>query len=86
MTWVEFDGLGLLAAIAAAVAAWAQAQQHRTLSAAYGLAAQELALVMEDLTRVESELGWSDSVNNTEEAISREHTMWLARRGQGLVL
>lgn len=86
LRWIEVDILGVLAALAAAVAAWAQAQQHRTLAAAYGLAAQELALVLDDLGTVEDELEWPAAVNDAEEAISREHTMWLARRGQGLVL
>ncbi|MGY2067016.1 DUF4231 domain-containing protein [Blastococcus sp. SYSU DS0619] len=82
VNWLELDLMGVLAALAAAIAAWGQAQQHRTLATAYSLAAQELAMVRDQLQTLHSEADWPAAVDDAEEAISREHTMWLARRGR----
>ena len=70
------------AAAAAAAAAWTQMRQHRTLAAAYGLAAQELTLSRPLLEHVDDEAEWSRAVADAEDAISREHTTWLARRSK----
>ena len=82
MNVFDFDGVGIAAAAAAALTAWAQAQQHRTLASAYALASQELSLVQAQMQEIK-ESDWAQAVSDAEEAISREHTMWLARRGFG---
>ncbi len=79
--FTDLDLLGLLAAAAASAAAWAQLRQHRTLAASYGTAAQELALTRPLLERVVGEDDWARAVSDAEEAISREHATWIARRG-----
>jgi hypothetical protein len=79
---LDVDLLGVMAALATAVSAWSQLRQHRTLAVSYALAAQELALVKARLPTVEDEGDWSRFVSDAEDAISREHTMWLARRSQ----
>jgi hypothetical protein len=81
-TVLETDLLGVLAAAAAAAAAWAQMRQHRTLASSYGLAAQELGLTRAVVGEVSEELEWSRAVSDAEDAISREHTTWLARRSR----
>lgn len=81
-TLLETDLLGLMAAAAAAAAAWAQLRQHRTLASSYGLAAQELGLTRALIERVVAEQEWSRAVSDAEDAISREHTTWLARRSR----
>jgi protein-S-isoprenylcysteine O-methyltransferase Ste14 len=74
------DFLGICSALAAAGGAWLQARQHRTLAAAYNVTARELrridTLVDPSMTAEE----WADFVDQAEEAISREHTMWVASR------
>ena len=78
---IDFDALGLLAAAAAAIAAWVQAKDHAGLAQAYSIAAQELGLAKTRLAQGADELTWADLVDDAEQAISREHTLWLARRG-----
>jgi len=73
--------LGLLAAGAAAATAWLQAKEHATLANAYGIAAQELAVIKVRLGEPSNEDEWAVFVEEAEEAISREHKLWLARRG-----
>lgn len=76
----DIDLLGIFASLAAAVGAWLQAKQHRTLATAYNVAARELrqvsTLIDEDMSAQE----WANFVDQAEEAISREHTMWVASR------
>jgi hypothetical protein len=74
------DSLGLASAIAASVTAWTQLKQYRPLCTAYVLTAQELALVRSHVRSIEDEDAWAQAISQAEEAISREHTMWLARR------
>jgi hypothetical protein len=81
-TLLEVDLMGLAAATAAAAAAWAQMRQHRTLASSYGLAAQELGLTAALIGGVTEEREWSRAVSDAEDAISREHTTWLARRSR----
>jgi hypothetical protein len=75
----DIDWSGVLAAGVAAGAAWIGVKQYSPLSAAYATAAAELALQAEQLAQCAEE-DWSRSVADGEEAISREHTMWLASR------
>lgn len=78
--------LGLASACAAAAAAWTQFRQHDALASAYGVAASELLLVDERLSACADEATWSRLVHESEEAISREHTMWTARRDMRLAV
>lgn len=77
---IEFDALGILAALAATVTAWVQAKQHQNLSTAYSITSQELASIYSEMDQA-SEAGWAKFVGQAEEAISREHTLWRASRG-----
>lgn len=80
---VDINLLGLAAASAAAATAWLQTQQHEQLAAAYALTAQELAGV-KSLVRHnpdDDDESWAIFVQDAEESISREHTMWRASRG-----
>jgi hypothetical protein len=71
----------ILAAIAAAFLAWLQVKRHQDLVHSYGLAAHELGLILAREKHVSSNQELSLFVVDAENAISREHTMWLARRG-----
>ncbi|MBD8103955.1 DUF4231 domain-containing protein [Plantibacter flavus] len=77
----EIDAGGVLAAMIGAGAAWLSFKQHSTLRAAYALTAIELGEQVGALGRT-SEENWPEAVADAEEAISREHTMWLASRGE----
>jgi hypothetical protein len=78
---LEFDVLGILAAGAATISAWAQAKQYQNLSTAYGITAQELAAIASEGAAMHEEARWADFVGQAEGAVSREHTLWRASRG-----
>ncbi len=80
--WVDSPlGLaGLFATLSAAGFAWIQLKQHKELAQAYGLAAQDLSLIRAKAAFVKTEADLSAYVGDAENAISREHTMWIARR------
>lgn len=73
------DYAGLLGAIIAAGTAWVGVKQFTPLASAYSVACKELSIQADKLqTVVESD--WSYVAADAEEAISREHTTWLASR------
>jgi SMODS and SLOG-associating 2TM effector domain 1 len=76
---VHVDLLGIAAAAAAAALAWLQTKDHATLADAYSITEQELGLADADLAGVD-EADWPAAVDSAEQAISREHTLWRARR------
>jgi hypothetical protein len=81
---LNFDLLGVVAAAVAATAAWIEAKDHATLGSAYGITATDLWMARERalmLANNSSEPAWSNFVETAELAISREHTLWLARGG-----
>jgi len=75
------DIAGILAAMIGAGAAWLALKQHTTLRTAYALTATELEKQIGALKAADID-EWPQSVADAEEAISREHTMWLASRGE----
>src|SRR6185437_13192335 len=78
---LEVDLLGFFAALVAALAAYGQLRQYWPLAAAYRLTAAELRQVLAMAAETgESESDWSDYCASAEAAVSREHTMWQARR------
>ena len=79
---VDIDLLGVGAASAAALTAWLQTRDHVTLARAYELTAEDLDAVKEDAPPEGDETGWATFTADAEAAMSREHVMWLARRGR----
>jgi hypothetical protein len=79
--WVA-NLVGLFAAVATAATAWSQLGRHDELSKAYGLAYQELITIETVADRVASERDLDHLVTTGEQAISREHTMWMAKLGR----
>jgi FtsH-binding integral membrane protein len=75
------DFAGIIAAAVASGAAWLSLKQYSQLTSAYRVAATELAL-QADILRAAEVGDWPSAVADAEEAISREHTMWLASRGE----
>lgn len=71
-----------IAAIAGAVVAWLNLKQHEQLARAYAAAGHDLAAAREKLLISPSEEQWALEVNDAEDAISREHTLWIASRSQ----
>jgi hypothetical protein len=78
---VKVDVLGVIAAAIAGVAAWMQTKQYETLARAYSVANEELAALRSEWRVDRTEEEWARFVDEAEEAISREHTLWRASRG-----
>jgi len=76
----DVDWLGVLAAIAASLAAWQQAKRYTELSESYAVTSHEVGLIRSSLDGDACERDWAQFVHDAEAAFSREHTLWLARR------
>jgi hypothetical protein len=84
---LPLGGLNLVApfaALATAIMAWSQLGRHDELSNSYAMAYQELLTIRGLAETVASEEDFREIVENGEEAISREHTMWIAKRTEQL--
>jgi len=71
---------GLFAAMANAFVAWPQVKQHESVAQAYAIATMDLGLIQEQGARIEGDAQLAAFVADAENAISREHTLWVARR------
>jgi hypothetical protein len=72
----------VLASVIGAVGAWLEAQQHDQVARAYAVAVADLVDARARLEAATDEKSWAVAVNDTEDAISREHTRWRASRSQ----
>lgn len=70
----------VLAVCGAAVLTWTQVRRFREHAAAYGMAAHEISVLSASLRDITSEVDLSDFVGDAENAFSREHTQWVARK------
>jgi hypothetical protein len=77
---LSINAASVLSALAAALLAWLQVKRHQELAHSYGLAAHELGTIEVRAARVSDEEQFAAFVADAENAISREHTMWIARR------
>ena len=73
----------LIAAVIAASIGWIQIQQYDQLAEAYSTTVSDLGSAYTKLTEsAADEITWALEVNDAEEAMSREHTLWSAKRSQ----
>lgn len=72
----------LLAAAVGASVAWLGAKQHDQLARAYSTAVSDLGAAITKLRLAEDGEEWANEMNDAEDAVSREHTLWLASRSQ----
>lgn len=66
--------------IATSLLAWTQARRYGELQASYSQAATEIKLIKTLFSTVRSQQDLALFVQNAENAFSREHTQWIARR------
>ena len=66
--------------LAASLLSWIQAKRFTELSASYALTAHEIGFINEQIATINSEDDFSKFVGDAENAFSREHTQWAARR------
>ncbi len=72
--------VSIIMTLAAAFVAWTQVKRHDELTQPYGLAAQELSALESLESHASEPKRFHEFVTQVEEAVSREHTMWCARR------
>ena len=66
---------------AAAAISWSQLNRFDELAESYGIAAYDLTMIEVMAKHISDEGTFGQFVQDSETAISREHTMWIARRG-----
>jgi len=66
--------------MAASVLSWMQAKRFSELAASYALAAHEISLIREKSMLPNTPDEFSQFVGDAENAFSREHTQWVARK------
>lgn len=59
---------------------WIQVKRFKELAAAYGLTAHEIGVVRGELEQIDAGEKLAQFVADSENAFSREHTQWLARK------
>ena len=72
----------VVAVAASSVLTWLQAKKHNELSSSYSLTAHEIILIKSEITIIKSEEDLSEYIINCENAFSREHTQWYARKNE----
>lgn len=72
----------VIAVAASSVLTWLQTKKHNELSSSYSLTAHEIVLIKSEINRIESEEDFSEYIMNCENAFSREHTQWFARKNE----
>jgi hypothetical protein len=75
----SMDLVGLASSAAAATVAWSELRQYQPLVAAHSVVAQELETMVVTMDKITTEAAWSAAVRAAEDAISPDHTAWLAR-------
>ncbi|QKJ22614.1 DUF4231 domain-containing protein [Poseidonibacter lekithochrous] len=70
----------VIATMATAVFTWIQAKKHNELVSSYTLTAHEITIIKGESSYIKDEKELSDFVLNSENAFSREHTQWVARK------
>ncbi len=67
-------------AAAASLLSWMQAKRFSELASSYALAAHEISLIKEQSLLPDTDKKFSLFVGDAENAFSREHTQWVARK------
>jgi hypothetical protein len=77
---LSLDLTGVFSALAAAFLGWLQTKRYQELAQSYAVAAYELGLIAEQARHMQTEKAFSAFVLDAENAMSREHTLWSAKR------
>lgn len=78
--YLKFLPIEVFAVVATSLIAWKQLKRFDELASAYSLTAHELGVIKSRFTSVEDPGELAAFVSDAENAFSREHTQWAARR------
>jgi hypothetical protein len=70
----------IFAAAAASVLAWIQAKRFQELGTSYVFTTHDIGIVKSKYSEIIGEQQFSEFIGDAENAFSREHTQWRARR------
>ena len=65
---------------ASAIIGWTQVKKFNELASSYALTAHEIGILQGNIETVSTEEDFSNFINESEQAFSREHTQWVARQ------
>jgi len=63
-----------------AILGWVQIKRYQELASSYSLTAHEITFAKNELVQKDTESKFAAFVADTENAFSREHTQWYARK------
>ncbi len=69
-----------LIVIASSLIGWTQIRKYAELASSYSLASHEIGIIEGRVPEIQTEVDFSNFVNEAELAFSREHTQWIARQ------
>jgi len=72
----------VIAVAASSVLTWLLTKKHNELSSSYSLTAHEIMLLKSETNIITTESELSEYIMNCENAFSREHTQWFARKNE----
>lgn len=72
--------VGFFTTVSAASLSWLQLKRHQELKQAYTTTSKELNMILALSDNINTETEFSKFVLDSENAVSREHTLWLAQR------
>jgi len=70
----------ILSVMIAGILTWIQLKKYRELSASYSFTAHEIGIIESKFDNIKTARDLSTFVQDTENAFSREHTQWIARK------
>lgn len=70
----------IMLSILSVIFTWVQTKKYKELDKSYALASHEIGFIATQNESVITEADLSEYVNNSENAFSREHTQWIARK------
>lgn len=76
----NFNLVGLFSTFAASCFSWLQLKKYQENKEAYTTATSELNLIKQEANDIHLESAFSKFVLDSENAMSREHTMWIAQK------
>jgi SMODS and SLOG-associating 2TM effector domain 3/SMODS and SLOG-associating 2TM effector domain 1 len=77
---LHLNATAVLTSTTAGLLAWLQVKRYQETSQSYALAAHELGIIEIGAENLKSEEDFAKFVADAENAMSREHTLWVARR------
>lgn len=82
IAYPEFKYLSpeVLSVMIAGILTWIQLKKYRELSASYSFTAHEIGIIESKINTVKTSSELSAFVQDSENAFSREHTQWIARK------